>query len=414
MKHSSLFLMILFLCLTATPVEGIELRGEIYNELQTQALNSNSALNPNNLYQLNELQYLMRGNLVVKSDIFDSATGFAKLEWVYSPVSFNSTANREVAEIYLKEMYIDLWWDSLIWRIGKYYLKWGRPVFFNPIDFVNLRRDPLQPVDQTEGSLLINVLFPVNESISVDFLAKIEEEVEKIEDIPVVTRVAFSKNRISGFGFVQGQKAQKPIYGLNLEYVYNITDELSGCSYGVVSYKRESSRKKIEKTDFGYETIKMEDKPYYAFVVGTKLDKSFYYANWLDGVSLTTEYYYDNENWSQRDFRNFLDYLNLIKNDGLAHAAVSALRQDFRNARNYIYLALDLHGLINEDFMLSFDTVTNLEDGSRIYLPSLSYSFNNYNSVVNLVAQISSGNRNSEFANNVADWQILLSLQLSF
>jgi len=230
----------------------------------------------------------------------------------------------------------------------------------------------------------------------------------------VVTRVAFSKNRISGFGFVQGQKAQKPIYGLNLEYVYNITDELSGCSYGVVSYKRESSRKKIEKTDFGYETIKMEDKPYYAFVVGTKLDKSFYYANWLDGVSLTTEYYYDNENWSQRDFRNFLDYLNLIKNNGLAHAAVSALRQDFRNARNYIYLALDLHGLINEDFMLSFDTVTNLEDGSRIYLPSLSYSFNNYNSVVNLVAQISSGNRNSEFANNVADWQILLSLQLSF
>lgn len=240
-----------------------------------------------------------------------------------------------------------------------------------------------------------------------------ENEAKRIDQLPVIGRVAFGINKLSGFGFVEWQKEQKPVYGIDLEYVYSINEELSGCTYGVASYKGESSRSKIIKTDFGYEVQKLEDDNYYAFVIGNKIDKSFLYNNWLDGISVTMEYYYDSENWTRSEFKNYLSYLDLLKSNRDNHSSLLAFGQDFGYSRSYMYLSLVFHGLVDEDFKMGFDMVANLEDGSRIYIPHLSYSFSNFNAVVGLKAKFYSGSADSEFANTVADNQILILTQVS-
>jgi len=416
LKVYRLCLSMIFFCfalyLTAAPAAALELRGEIAYELETQSLKETSAFNPDNLHQLNELQYVMRGNLVLKSDLAETASGFVKLEWVYAPVTFKSAPGREVEQIYVKEIYLDLWSAPLTWRIGKYPLKWGGTVFFNPIDLFTGERDPRQPVEAAEGIPLINVTYPVNEQLSLDLVGKIEEKkTTGLGEIPVAARLAFSHQLLSGFTFFQCRKAQKPVYGLDLEYVYTINDELSGSVYGVASYKTESTRQKIMQTGTGYELQKYEAGPFAAFVLGATLHQSLSHYKRLAGVSLTAEYYHDAENWSRQDFRNYIDCLKLSKSNPGAHASAPALYEDFRNARHYLYLALDLHGFLTDDLELGFDTVTNLEDGSRVYLPNLSYFFNNNNSVCRLGAKIYRGDSVSEFGNHVAGHQLSLSLQ---
>lgn len=413
MKYFRILMMLSFIFILKTnQAEGFELRGDIYTELQTQVLDEDSALNPDNLYQLNELAYFIQGNLMIKGDFNETASGFLRLGCVYYPVSFDPKPEKEW--IYIKEMYVDIWADPVIWRIGKHYVKWGGTVFFNPIDVVNMERDPLKPVDQVEGTPIINVTMPVNENTSIDLLTIIKENgAKKIEKLPIVGRLAFGWDKSSGFGFVNWEKNRKPIYGVDLEYVYSINEGLSGCIYGMGSYKGESNRCKIIKIDGGYEQKRLEAKDYFAFVIGNRIDKSFFFNDWLDGITLITEYSYDPENWRRSDYLNYLDYLNMKKAEPELHSTILSLGRNLRNSRDYMYLSLLFQGLRIEDLNLGLDMVANLEDGGKILIPNLSYLFNNLNAVFGIESLIFAGGGDSEFGSNTVNNQIRVYTQVS-
>src|SRR5690554_7006410 len=63
--------------------------------LNTLRYTIDSALNPNNLYDLQELGFLLRGNLALKEDFTETARGFLNLEGVYYPVTLQPKAEED-------------------------------------------------------------------------------------------------------------------------------------------------------------------------------------------------------------------------------------------------------------------------------------------------------------------------------
>jgi hypothetical protein len=130
MKRLVLIQIVLFLTLTAG-VFAIEINGGVYSEIGSGVLNRNTPLNVSNMSGFNEMNALFQGSLNFKTDkgeLFgDHARGAIKLLADYYP-SYYYRTNYE--RIYIKEVYIDTTWDTLILRAGKQYMKRGSGSIF--------------------------------------------------------------------------------------------------------------------------------------------------------------------------------------------------------------------------------------------------------------------------------------------
>ena len=89
-------------------------------------------------------------------------------------------------------------------------------------------------MDETIGNPFIHLTIPLKDMYALDFITIVEESrrIESISELPCIFRTTFSKNRLSGFGFAEFQKEEKPIFGLNLEYAHTIDMNTSALIYG--------------------------------------------------------------------------------------------------------------------------------------------------------------------------------------
>ncbi len=115
----------------------------------------------------------------------------------------------------VKELYVDLMSDALNARAGKQYIKWGSGTFFTPTDVVNLRRDPLRPINEAEGSTFVQLTVPVSAALNFDLICPIRTAEGEPTRVPVIPRISFSAGGLSGFAFTMLESGEQALYGLN-------------------------------------------------------------------------------------------------------------------------------------------------------------------------------------------------------
>ncbi len=422
LKHISDFLRAfaaLFLFLNNHYLAAIEFKGSIYSETAFREP-TNSSLNPDNLHSLNDLQYFLRGNVSLKSDFGATAKGFIKLESQYLPISYVSDEAEE--SLFIKEMFIDILGRFFTLRTGKQYIKWGSGIFFNPLDIVNLKRDPLRPLDEAEGSVFTQLAVPFGSSLMADFIIPFEqnnssENNSTGRDLPLIARVSFSSGGLSGFAFSMVQNRAEPVYGLNSEYTFSFLSGVSLAAYGECTYKTESSTKKVIRNNGAYELAGLGRNEYIAYVTGASLLYFFPEKKRIELIGLNAEYYYNNENWSHDEYALYDEYLRFVSYDPALHLQAVSLYRQFGVAYRYLYLAVSFNGLFVEDLNFSAGAVANLEDKSILYVPNLSYSLNDNNTSIGIRAYLyrEPGTAGiSEFGNLPEKYQTMLYMQTAF
>lgn len=410
-----LFGIAIILLLATGPVLALDIRGNIYNELAVQSLRPQSLLNPDNIQGQSEFQFCTNGNLIVKTSFGRSSHGYINLEGRYYPAAFSSQQEKE--EIIIKALYLDTVTEYFSLRVGKHHINWGGNGFFNPIDVVNLKKQRLQPVDETIGNPFIHLTIPLKDMYALDFITIVEESrrIKSISELPCIFRTTFSKNRLSGFGFAEFQKEEKPIFGLNLEYAHTIDMNTSALIYGEASLKYSSQRRFIAGESIDYRMQIMEKDQFWAYVLGARVDKSLYASKWLEGVSFGLEYYYDDENWNRQNLQKYYEYLGFTRaNNPENYLPALCYIEEFKNSKGYIYTSLSLYGFLVSDLNCKMEWIANIEDKSGTVVSGLTYSYDNLNAVCGIKVLCPYGGERTEFGEAVGGLRITLFSQVSF
>jgi hypothetical protein len=396
---------------------AIEFKASIYSELAGASLNSNSALNPDNIYDLHTFRFYNRGTVTVKNTYNDYINSFITLESLYIPQDIFPD-RRGLRQLKVKELCVDLLERHFTARIGKQYLKWGGGTFFNPSsDILNHRRNPLRPLNEAEGNRFVHITAPVNNTLTAELIVIQSDEngigIKAIEDIAVLPKISFSHGNLSGFLLAEMQKHAGPLYGTALEYAYAAGEYTDLALFIESQLKTYTQQYRVVQNAQGFEVKKINGDSFFLFVAGARLQHSFAEAGWLDGVSLLFEYNFDEENWNHNDYKNYINYLRELQYSNM-QSQVLSIGESFKNSRHYIYSGLLLHSFFIKDFYILNSAVVNLGDSSIAWIPDVYYMFANQNATVGMRSYIFSGNSHSEFGSSPLHYQIMGYLELSF
>ena len=394
-----------------------EFKASLYSEVGFASLNGNSALNPDNLYDIDEFRFYNRGTFTAKDSFKDHINGLITLEGLYIPQDFFHD-RRGLKQLQIKELCVDVLERNFTVRIGKQYLKWGDGTFFNPSsDILNHKRNPLRPLAEAEGNQFVHITAPVNDGLTAELLVIQSDEngrgIKAVEDVAVLPKLSFSLGNLSGFFLAEMQKHAGPLYGTALNYV-NSWSEYTDLAFFIESQlKTYTKRYEVVKNMRDFAIKEESGDSFFLLVMGARLQHSFAELGWLDGVSFLAEYYYDEENWSHNDFKHYIDYLRDSRLSNL-HSKVLSLGESFKNSRYYIYSGLLLHSLFIQEFYILNSTVINLEDSSVIWIPDVYYTFANQNATVGMRSYCFLGSSRSEFGNSPTHYQVMAYLEFSF
>lgn len=382
---------ILVVIVISSAAYGAEIKGDIYGEYTTQTLNKNSAFNKNNVLKLNELKYIMRGDITIKNEFNPNANGLLKLEGEYRPADYNKET--VVERIYIKEAYVDLLNDVFNARIGKQFIKWGNGVFFNPADVVNVGRDPLKPVNEAEGSPFVQVSIPFQSFATLDILGVVREKTtEKASEMPIAAKISGNLENLSGFGYLMVQENKHPVYGFDANYVLTINNESDICLYTEGSYKTQSTKQYINSNG---ETKKRNGNGFIGIAGGARYTVKFPSMKRFDSLMVIAEYCYDNENWTKKEYKNMIGTLeNKPANGGLY--------VPFKAAQNYVYVNTTVSNAFLNQMGMGVSAVINCEDVSGIIMPGITYQYTD-STEIGFNGKIFCGKNNSEFGGSTAE-----------
>ncbi len=344
-----------------------------------------SVRNPNQGKGQRLLQEENRAILTFKTPFAEWGRISIKLEGEYVPVSFYDT--NEYENIRIKEMFADIIGGIVNLRLGKQFIRWGDGAFFNPIDVVNLKRDPLKPQNENEGRNFIELDIPAGDMLSFSLISVPDSLASSnIDVLPLITKAALSINHIDAFLFARVKKGQKPVYGGTLSFTSSVGRYFSLKLNSELLWKFESDAQDWVKSGSVYLPQKRNDSDYKSWSLGLNLSYAFTRLWWINNANFSFQYYHNDENMNRESFTNFLN------------AQIKGFEYPFFvNSREYLYFQIALQGFLFNDLDLSCAAVLNKEDQSGFYMPSLSYKVNDDISVGTKVF-ILSGNDRSEFA----------------
>lgn len=420
------FLFVILFIFSAGAAFSFQFKGDIYGELAGQDINSSSYFNPGNMHQVGDRQYYMRSNLIFKNDFSEYLNGVVNVEGQYYPAYYtlfhpyaasdpNAQANNTKERLFIKEAYLNLMTSAFVFSMGKQYIKWGKGTFFNPSDVINFNRDPLRPKDEAEGNPFVSMALPIQSFLTLEAITVVENKENQqrtsLSSLPFIPKLSFSAGSFGGFVFGVFQNNKKPIYGLNLDYAFSLGENSSITLYAEGIYLMKSYRQRVSES-LTYEP--MPDKNYQAVSAGTRIQTPVTSLKWLEGVSISLEYYYNNENWSKNDLIRYYNKLDTTKSNINAHVADILYFEPYKNSWHYGYAGLYLTNFIKQNLTFGQDFVMNFEDHSFLYMPSLVFSFDNTNAEVGLKSIVYIGSNKSEFGNSISKFNIIGFTQISF
>ena len=352
-------------------------------------------------------------DIKLKNDIGEIGKAYIDLNFTYFPRTFNY--NSIVQSVNIVEAYVDVVNELFSFRLGKHFIKWGSGVCFNPVDIINLKKDPLSYTSFNQGKPGIDLTFPIMDFSSISLISIVEGLTANFIDLPLIIQYDLFFGMFDGFLFVDFQRNYKPLYGANFDYTFSAENNCSLKIYSQFKYKQDTYRRFIGRSNDILVPYIMTNEHYISALIGGNFFYSFTESILIDGISLFIECYYDEENWSRQNFTNFLSLLDSISINGISqyYSSVISSYEPLKNSHFYLFAMLGFQGLLIKESSLSLGFILNIEDMSYITMPSISYKIND-ETICKFSANSYNGKSDSEFGNQLQWWLMNFSIAVSF
>lgn len=363
------------------------------------SLNTNSNFDID-LFNLNNFE-----NFYISQFIYMGLGEFYSIKINLQIEYFANSISNNIEKFYIKvnEMNFSIINNYFYILFGKKYHRWGSSLFFNPIDILNVQNNRTEPF-QNIGSCFSEILFPFFNWFSLSFFSFIKDDFySKIENLPLITKISFNLNNLSFLVFGLFQKGIRPIYGFNIEYIFSFNNYFSLKIYNETIIKQETSRIYFEQVSNVYVEKNYNDQSYYSSVVGSNLIILFK-NNIQTILKINFEIYYNNENWNDYKFKNFILYYESLDDS----AKINFFNQFFSlfsNSNFYFWSNINIEKLIWEKLGFEIDFVYNVDDESYYINTKIILSLSQ-NIILIFNFMNFSGNEYSEFGNYLFKYQL--------
>ena len=367
--------------------------------------------NTNN-YSIRRDEYILKNPDVDDEDIFvGDLTANILLEARYK-WGIKAFANTDIIYTYgdfddsdqfLREVFFDFNINRIAYfRIGKQYLKWGRNLFWNPSDLINVeKQDFIDPDKNLEGTRGVKIHIPFGTKYNIYAFANLEE-VGSFEDVAWSGKFEFlvgdTEMAFSGWY----QKNFEPVFGYDFStrlFRMDIQGEMS-ISHG------ENQDSLLRVTDdvgnVSYTTTRIEDKWIPKASIGFTKTYDLFDIN--DRISIRGEFYYNHTGYSYNVFEDQQSLLTLLG---------SGLYEPNHVSKYYASLFTGIQRFIVTEASLNINILSNLTDGSSIIYSSFTYS-PWYDFFINLTASFYVGDGRDEYTFSGSDKTIGLEFRYHF
>ena len=259
--------------------------------------------------------------------------------------------------------------------LGKKMYNWGKGYAFNPVGYINPKKDPENPELSQSGVFLINYQYSKSfqtellKNASLDLIAIpstiiINNKISEIENTDIAGKlyILFWDTDIDFMGYYSKTNPKKA----GIDFSRNILSSLE--IHG--EYSRFCSQPKYTVLN---NILKSENIAGTSFLLGIR---------WLNEWNLTTifEYYHNDAGLTKKEFEDYNDFLvnGAVSGNNASISAVMNTNKNYFNSTNlmqdYLYLKISLPEPFNlVYFTPSVYTIYNIIDGSFIIGVPLSY-----------------------------------------
>ncbi len=305
-------------------------------------------------------------------DIFTfKSSAVASHEYIHNKIS--------ETEFHFNELYIDAKLNvNHSFLAGKKSLMWGKGYFFNPVAFLDRKKDPLDPTQVREGFILTKYSYNKSfesslKNLNLDIVyLRADEEINK-------DYYLLNTNEEASHNFAA--KLYLLLYDTDIDIIYNYSnkaDEKIGIDFSKnidVNFEIHAEYAKVLKGDFSY-------------LLGLRYLTDF-------ELTIISEYLYQSNGLTKREIESSSNMTPFIAKE----YAITSFTQ--KEPFNWLY------------FSLYCKNMTNLQDYSQQNKVGASYAFKN-NTEVDLSYNINSGGSLSEFKKKQAENFIWIKVTLNY
>ena len=265
-------------------------------------------------------------------------------------------------ELFLDNAYLTYYGDAVNVRVGKQQLPWGSGYAWNPIDIFH-EKNLLDPTYEKRGVNAIKLEVPIGGMSMLTGVVGIEQDWE------TTTKAIRLKHYVGGFD------------------VALVLTEKNEKTYDFEVFREQTQRRRLFGGDFSGEIFGLglwaegaynsmdRDENYFQLVVGSDYTLE-------NGLYMMSEYYHNGRGASSANAYTFNAWMRLFGSDG------ENLGRDYVFAGPTYPLTELIYG--------SIFVVLNMNDGSSVLYPYVSYSLND-NTQLTLIGYVTFGKSDSEF-----------------
>lgn len=279
---------------------------------------------------------------------------------------------KQYTEFKINEFFVDTNWQNKVYfRTGKQVLQWGTGYLWNPTDLINKDRKDFSDMSKVqEGTFGEKIQIPMGAKQNVYFYVKMNDSTtldgaslaSKYEFLLGSTEMSFSV--LTGGGYKSAITNEfigyKPVYGF----------DFSGAKLGNLNVYGEVSLNPGDRQMMDYDNlISRDEADNWTPKASLGFKKFFDKGAIKDGISVTSEFYYNGAGYDKNIFQRIVDFDASKK---LTY--YSSYYQSYMNSKYYMALFSSVQKFMNPDATLNINAIANLIDHSSTLITEISYS----------------------------------------
>lgn len=332
----------------------------------------------------------------------------------YAETMDNDISGNKHDSVVYELYYTDTHIEHITFDLGKRVQKWGKGYAWNPVGFIERKKDPNDPELSREGYIMLSgeylrsfdgklktfaimpVILPVTDKINNDF--------SNIEDTNLAAR-AYLLYRDTDIDFLllaKGSRAAR----LGVDFSRNISPSFE--IHGEYAYIKDESITQLDTLN-SFSTIEKD-------VTQALLGIRYLSRN---EVTWIAEYYHNGAGYTTSQLEAFytLASSNFIIDPALLNTVQQAIKNGYGNTnpgKDYLYFSANTKEPFGWLYYnIGLNSIFNMRDNSYSLTPELVYTgFNN--TEFRLRVTLLEGNNNSEFGEKINEEKLDLRLRLYF
>jgi len=296
--------------------------------------------------------------------------------------------------------------NNLTIDLGKRVQKWGKGYAWNPVGFIERKKDPNDPELSREGYVML----------SADYVQSFEHDLKTLSVMPVLLPVTSDVN--DGFSLVEDTNLAGKVYFLYRDIDIDIMFLAKGSRAARIGFDFSGNVLTNFEIhgEFAYikdETINLLDSQNQVIQQEKNIIQSLLGFRYLTNNDITwiAEYYHNGAGYTESQLEQFLilSKSDLQTNPQLLNLLQQASRSGYGSinpGRDYLYLSAIKKEPYNFVYLnMGIKTIINIRDQSYSLTPELTYAGIN-NTEMRLRLIFLKGNEKSEFGERINDSKI--------